>query len=189
MPGPASFTFQGCWSWEPSPIIFPQESLHLQGHFQGKDCNCLVPLVHKEAWQVLATSLRMKDNLDPSSSLCGVHSRVCVCVCVLLLLGFPGGASGKELACQFKSCKRRGFDPWVGKIPWRRAWQPTPVFLPGKSHGRMSLVCVVTSLQDVTCSLIYLFIHSIPWIVLKCLLCVKHGTRSWYHEAHKKLMD
>ena len=32
-----------------------------------------------------------------------------------------------------------GFDPWVGKIPWRRAWQPTPVFLPGASHGQRSL--------------------------------------------------
>ena len=30
-------------------------------------------------------------------------------------------------------------DPWVGKIPWRRAWQPTPVFLPGESHGERSL--------------------------------------------------
>ena len=35
--------------------------------------------------------------------------------------------------------KRRGFNPWVGKIPWRRAWQPTPVFLPGESHGWRSL--------------------------------------------------
>ena len=32
-------------------------------------------------------------------------------------------------------CGRPGFDPWVGKIPWRRKWQPTPVFLPGESHG------------------------------------------------------
>ena len=32
-----------------------------------------------------------------------------------------------------------GFDPWVGKILWRRAWQPTPVFLPGESHGQRSL--------------------------------------------------
>ena len=32
-----------------------------------------------------------------------------------------------------------GFDPWVGKIPWRRAWQRTPVFLPGESHGQRSL--------------------------------------------------
>ena len=32
-----------------------------------------------------------------------------------------------------------GFDPWVGKIPWRRAWQPTPVFLPGETHGQRNL--------------------------------------------------
>ena len=36
--------------------------------------------------------------------------------------------------------KRLGFDPWVRKIPWRRAWQPTPVFSPGESHGQRSLV-------------------------------------------------
>ena len=37
-------------------------------------------------------------------------------------------------------CERPGFDPWVGEIPWRRKWQPTPVLLPWKSHGRRSLV-------------------------------------------------
>jgi len=36
-------------------------------------------------------------------------------------------------------CKRRGFVLWVEKISWRRAWQPTPVFLPGESHGQRSL--------------------------------------------------
>ena len=51
-------------------------------------------------------------------------------------MSFPGGASGKEPTCQCSGHKRCGFDPWVGKIPWRRAWQPTPVFLPGESHGR-----------------------------------------------------
>ena len=35
--------------------------------------------------------------------------------------------------------KRLGFKPWVGKIPWRRAWQPIPVFLPGKFHGQSHL--------------------------------------------------
>ena len=40
--------------------------------------------------------------------------------------------TGKEPTCQCRTCKRCGFDPWVGKIPWRRAWQPTPVFLPGE---------------------------------------------------------
>ena len=53
--------------------------------------------------------------------------------------GFPGGANGKELAHQCKRQKRHGFDPWVRKIPWRRSWQPTPVFLPGESHGQGSL--------------------------------------------------
>ena len=47
--------------------------------------------------------------------------------------------SGKRISLQCRRCQRRGFDPWVGKIPWRRAWQPTPVFLPGKSHGQRSL--------------------------------------------------
>ena len=37
-------------------------------------------------------------------------------------------------------CRAHRFDPWVGKIPWRRAWQPAPVFLPGESHGQRSLV-------------------------------------------------
>ena len=45
-------------------------------------------------------------------------------------LGFPGGTSGKESACQCGRHKRCKFNPWVGKIPWRRAWQPLPVFLP-----------------------------------------------------------
>jgi len=54
-------------------------------------------------------------------------------------LGLPGGTSGKEPTCQCRRHKRPGFDIWVGKIPWRRAWQPTPVFLPGESYGQRSL--------------------------------------------------
>ena len=53
--------------------------------------------------------------------------------------GFPGWVSGKESACQCRRRRRHGFDPWVGKIPWRRKWQAASVFLPGKSHGRRSL--------------------------------------------------
>ena len=53
--------------------------------------------------------------------------------------GFPGGPGGKEAASQCRSCKGHGVDPWVGKIPWRRTRQPTPVFLPGASHGQKSL--------------------------------------------------
>ena len=47
---------------------------------------------------------------------------------------------GSEVKASALQCRRPGFDPWVGKIPWRRKWQPTPVFLPGESHGRRSLV-------------------------------------------------
>ena len=53
--------------------------------------------------------------------------------------GFPGGSSGKESACQCRRGKRLEFHPWVGKIPWRRKWHPTPVFLPEISHGQRSL--------------------------------------------------
>ena len=54
-------------------------------------------------------------------------------------LGFPGGAGGREPVFQCRSYKVCGFDPWVGKIPWKRAWQCTPVFLPGESHGQRTL--------------------------------------------------
>ena len=50
------------------------------------------------------------------------------------------GANGIEPSCQCRRCKRLGFNPWVGKILWRRAWQPMPVFLPRESHGQRSLV-------------------------------------------------
>ena len=51
--------------------------------------------------------------------------------------GLRSWLSGKEFNCQFR---RWGFSPWVGKIFWRRKWQLTPVFLPGKCHGQRSLV-------------------------------------------------
>ena len=57
-----------------------------------------------------------------------------------LARGCQGGASGEELACQCRRHKRLGFDLWVGKIPRRRAWQPTLIFLPEESHGQKSLV-------------------------------------------------
>ena len=56
--------------------------------------------------------------------------------CLLGILGFLGGSVVKN-TCQ---CSRPKFDPWVRKIPWRRKWQPTLVFLPGKSHEQRSLL-------------------------------------------------
>ena len=48
-----------------------------------------------------------------------------------------GGSEGRKSASQ---CRRPGFSPWVGKMPWRREWQPTPVFLPREFHGQRNLV-------------------------------------------------
>ena len=65
-----------------------------------------------------------------------------IAVCSLLLciiLGLPRWCSGKESTCQCRRPRRHRFDPWVRKTSWKRKWQPTPVFLPGKSNGQRSL--------------------------------------------------
>ena len=54
-----------------------------------------------------------------------------------MYMGLPWWISGKESACQ---CRRCEFNPWFGKIFWRRKWQSTPIFLPRESHGQRSLV-------------------------------------------------
>ena len=54
-----------------------------------------------------------------------------------ITFGLPWKLNSERIHLQ---CRRPGSNPWVGKIPWRRKWQPTPVFLPGKSHGWRSLV-------------------------------------------------
>ena len=51
-------------------------------------------------------------------------------------MGFRGVGSASESTCQCRSCR---FNPWVGKIPWKRKWQPIPIFLRGKFHGQRSL--------------------------------------------------
>ena len=64
-----------------------------------------------------------------------VNTHTCVHVCLLTYICI--------YVCIYISllqCRRHGFDPWVGKILWRRKCQPTSVFLPGESHGQMSLV-------------------------------------------------
>ena len=61
-------------------------------------------------------------------------------ICLYSFFHFPGRTSGKAPTCPCRRRKRPGFDPWVGKIPWRRAWQPSPVFFPGESRGQGSPV-------------------------------------------------
>ena len=69
----------------------------------------------------------------------GSQSQTPLSMHTTLSLGFSGGASGKESSCQHRRHKRRSFETWVEKIPWKRRWQPTPVFSSGESHGQRSL--------------------------------------------------
>ena len=75
----------------------------------------------------------------PASSLCVIssswkHTSLWVWGPPNAAWGFPGGSVVKNLP----ACRRHGFDPWVRKVPWRRKWQPTPLFLLGKSNGQRS---------------------------------------------------
>ena len=97
-------------------------------------CNGNVSWFHKKRVQKLCVSSQTVPHLP------------CVFISLILIWilynktnykGFPGGSDGKSVYLQ---CGRPGFNPRVGKIPWRRKWHPTPVLLPGKSHGRRSLV-------------------------------------------------
>ena len=92
--------------------------------------------------------------INAIKSICWRKQNICMLMCMLWYVyafiytyicnythikSFPGGASGKESACQCKGHKRAQFDPWVGKIPRRRKWQPTPLFLLGECHRQRSL--------------------------------------------------
>ena len=84
-----------------------------------------------------------------------------------------GGISGKEPACQCRRCKRQRFDSWVKKIPWRRAWQPTPVIVPENPMERgvwRATVCRVTK-SWIWLKRLNTHIHS-PWSML--YVCYYH---------------
>ena len=91
----------------------------------------------------MAKSLRLcltlcdpMDHSTPWSSVLRIlQARIMEWV-VIYLDGNSRWCSGKESAYQCRRCRRCGFEPWVGKIPWSSKWQPAPVFLPGKSYGQ-----------------------------------------------------
>ena len=105
--------------WNEKPRVLTSDSLsHLIKVFENES-----------EWEIYKTiiwysSWRRKKKIGP------IHP---------FIQDFPDGASGEECTRQRRRHKRHEFIPWVRKIPRRRKWQPTPVFLPGKSHGQMIL--------------------------------------------------
>ena len=100
--------------------------------------------MNKTAVQPVFSALNSQDSRN-LSGLKEVGFPGCLYIWTILLvgvgitLGFPGGTSGKEPTCKSRRHKRHGFNPWVRKIPRRRAQQPIPVFLHEESHGQKSL--------------------------------------------------
>ena len=68
-----------------------------------------------------------------------VHTSTHTYTYVYAYMGFPGGTSDKDPTSNSGDIMIHGFNPWVRKIPWRRAQQPTIVFLPAESYGQRSL--------------------------------------------------
>ena len=93
----------------------------LSGHTTGS--------IFQSSWKVIETKLLQIGNMFSIQDISVMKEWVGKCE------GFPGGTSGKEHTCQFLKDRLNtlGFDLWVGKISWRRAWQSTPVFFPRES--------------------------------------------------------
>ena len=112
---------------------------------------CKYDMVQENIWIFLAATFQKTPLLKnktkqtypyltyPKNSVCA--SKLKTETTIISKTGFPAGATGKESPCQCRRHKRHGFNSWVRKIRWRRAWQPPPppVFLSGESHGQRSL--------------------------------------------------
>ena len=144
---------QSMWIWENTHRgpRGQEQSGPLFWHFSGQDPPSIPFLEAKDVENGVAQGLEL--------SLCSALPAVwpwASSLTSLCLSFFPGSTSGKGTIYQCRKRKRHRFHPWVGKIPWRRAWQPTPVFLPGESHGQRSLVgyspwgCKESDMNEVT---------------------------------------
>ena len=111
--------------WQPTPIFLP-EKLHGQRSLAGYSPWCC-----KESSTTEQLSTQTHTHVLGTVALASLDTYGMLPPWRYFDTGITkGGPGDKESACQ---CKRRGFNPWVGKIPKRRKWQPTPVFLPGES--------------------------------------------------------
>ena len=131
----------GCspWGWEESDTT---EQLHFHfslscvGERNGNplQCSCLESFRDGGAWWAAVCGVaQSRTQLKQLSSSIILYY---IILYYIILLEVSAVAQWQRI-CQ---CRRLGFKPWVWKIPWRRKWQPIPVFLPGKSHGQRGLV-------------------------------------------------
>ena len=129
-----------------------KKSMYKWTESRGKKTEIKVFLV-QNMWNVVEkkTGKYTMDNIQKSSfwffilillaktcEICGLYTHLCTLICVCMWASQVALVVKNPLA---NAGRRRGciFHPWVKKIPWRREWQPTPVFLPGESHGQRSL--------------------------------------------------
>ena len=96
-------------------------------------CGCATPFVPPSSPWVSLPGLPSLSFVQNSFNSFNLN----IFVTLFLIKGLPWWLRGYSVCLH---CRRPGFDPCVGKIPWRRKWQPTPVLLPGESHGWRSLV-------------------------------------------------
>ena len=128
----------------PAPFFSPKNCVYRWNRFPGKPERSMCRRERNENsnnlsiifFTLLFSQKKKKDTLMD-------HDHKCMYVCLYVsfyLQGLPRWLSGKESACQCRRWKRCRFDPWLGRIPWSRKWQPTPVFLPENFPGQRSLV-------------------------------------------------
>ena len=132
----------------PTPVLLPGEFHGQKSLASYSPCGCKqldtteqLPLTHSlthsEEW-VCIIYIHVYIHINTRVTIC-VYTRINIDA-YALNGGFPSGSAAKEPTCQCRRCKTSGYDPWVGKIPWRRKWQPTPVFFCEKSQGQRSVV-------------------------------------------------
>ena len=107
-----------CYFKQNKPLIWPRTWLSCENWIKSP-----------WSWSTCVEGTQHKQLLNDTSVLKGNSE----------CLRLPRGRSGKEPTCQCRRHRRHWFNPWVRKIPWRRKWQPTLVFLSGKSHGQRTL--------------------------------------------------
>ena len=123
-----SWVNSGSWWWTGRPGMLQSMGLQRVGHDWATELNWIMLNVNNTNVPIIR------------QRLVGLFKKyITQLYAIYRKLGLASSASSKEPACQCRRHKGGGFDPWVRKIPWRRARQPTAVFLPGESHGQRSL--------------------------------------------------